>query len=106
MGGGDLQNFDGAEFRVHFQFGEVRAKSVDSVGDTLAIVVQRRCSGIECRLGTDNVAAFVERKLSKVDGLFLASVFDDQRAVEKVNLRAITAAGQLQDIFLQLFAGE
>jgi len=71
VGGGDLQNFDGAEFVSHFQFGEVCAKSVDSIGDTLAIVVQRRCSGIECSLGTDNVAAFVERKLSKVDGLFL-----------------------------------
>ncbi len=74
MRGGDLQNFDGAEFGVHLDFSKVRAETEYGVGNTLAVTVERRNGWIEGGLGARNVPARVERHFAQANVFCLAFV--------------------------------
>src|SRR4029077_4020747 len=77
VGGGELQNLDGAKLEVDLDFGEMSAETVDSVGNALAIFVQRFCRGIIGHFSAKDVAALVERQLAQIDfraGRFFAEV--------------------------------
>ena len=67
VGGGQFQNFDGAEFEIDFDFGEMRAESVDGVGNALAVFVEGLGGRIVGGFGADDITALVERKFSQVD---------------------------------------
>ena len=61
----NFQHADGAEFHVDFNLRHVRAESVNRVGSSLPVFVERAGRRIEGRFAGHHVAMLVERQVSQ-----------------------------------------
>src|SRR6266849_7772317 len=67
VSGGEADNFYGAEFGVHFDFGEMRAEAVDGVGGALSIFVEGFGGWVEGGFGAEDVAVVIEGQIAQTN---------------------------------------
>ena len=83
MRGGDLQNFDLAQFDVDLDLGQMRAEAIDRIRIALAVLVERRRRRIEGLLRRDHIAMIVGLQARKIDFVLHRAVIDGRtRGIE------------------------
>ena len=66
MRGRQTENFQGAQFEIDFDFGEMRAEAVFGVGDTPAILVQGFGGRIISGFAAHHIAALIKSQRVKI----------------------------------------